>query len=60
METPSIPTIRAVKTPHDPMKEGDSFRLGGHIYLVTKDNARGRHMVKHLGVAEDRQKGGES
>jgi hypothetical protein len=49
---PMVPVRRVQKAPDhlDPLSQGKSFVLHGHVYIVKEDMSRGRHKIKHLGI----------
>lgn len=53
-DRPMVPVSRINEVPHtlDPLMQGLSFVLHGHVYHVVKDKTRGRHMIRHLGIAQ--------
>ena len=53
-DRPMVPVSRINKVPHslDPLKQGLSFVLHGHVYHVVEDKSRGRHMIRHLGIGQ--------
>ncbi len=50
--SPMVPVTKVNRCAEglDPLKQGSSFVLHGHVYLVIEDKSRGRHRIKHLGI----------
>lgn len=53
-ERPMVPVRRIQKVPDhlDPLQQGASFVLHGHVYKVLERMSRGRAKIKHLGIAQ--------
>ena len=53
-DRPRVPVRRIQKVPDhlDPLIQGVSFVLHGHVYRVLERMSRGRLKIKHLGIAQ--------
>ena len=59
METQKTRKVARIgKVPYNsgPLRKDSSFVLYGHVYQVVEVKSRGRLMIKHLGIVDNKQR----